>query len=48
MEIRTVGHSGLQVSVAGLGGNNFGSKLDQAETTAVVNAARRGEGGEER
>lgn len=29
----------MQVSLAGLGGNNFGGKLNQKETTAVVNAA---------
>ena len=39
MEYRRLGHSGLKVSVAGLGCNNFGMRLDQSETTAVVHAA---------
>ncbi|HVX21950.1 MAG TPA: aldo/keto reductase [Acidimicrobiales bacterium] len=39
MEQRTVGRSGLQVSAIGLGCNNFGTKLDQAASTAVVAAA---------
>ncbi len=30
MELRKLGGSGLQVSVAGLGTNNFGGRLDQA------------------
>ena len=36
MEFRNLGDAGLRVSVAGLGTNNFGGKLDQAATTAVV------------
>jgi aryl-alcohol dehydrogenase-like predicted oxidoreductase len=37
METRMIG--GLEVSVVGLGCNNFGMKLDQAQTTEVVSAA---------
>lgn len=36
MEYRKLGNSGLQVSVAGLGTNNFGGRCDQAATSAVV------------
>jgi aryl-alcohol dehydrogenase-like predicted oxidoreductase len=39
MEIRRLGSTGPQVSVVGLGCNNFGMKLDQRQTTAVVHAA---------
>ncbi len=39
MEFRTVGSSGLRVSLSGLGGNNFGPNLDEQETCAVVHAA---------
>jgi len=39
MDYRALGHSGLQVSVAGLGCNNFGRRMDQAATDAVVNKA---------
>ena len=39
MEIRNLGRSGLRVSVVGLGCNNFGMRLDQDQTTAVVTAA---------
>ncbi|GGR26000.1 aldo/keto reductase [Deinococcus ruber] len=39
MQTRTLGHSGLQVSLVGLGCNNFGAKLDQTETNAVVRRA---------
>jgi aryl-alcohol dehydrogenase-like predicted oxidoreductase len=39
MEFRTVGNSGLQVSVVGLGCNNFGRRADKAGTAVVVNAA---------
>jgi aryl-alcohol dehydrogenase-like predicted oxidoreductase len=36
---RSLGNSGLVVSVTGLGGNNFGRRLDLAATRAVVEAA---------
>jgi aryl-alcohol dehydrogenase-like predicted oxidoreductase len=39
MEFRAVGGSGLQVSVAGLGCNNFGMRLDAEGTDRVVHAA---------
>jgi aryl-alcohol dehydrogenase-like predicted oxidoreductase len=39
MEFRTVGGSGLQVSVAGLGCNNFGMRMDAEATDRVVHAA---------
>jgi aryl-alcohol dehydrogenase-like predicted oxidoreductase len=39
MRYRALGNSGLVVSVAGLGGNNFGRRLDVAATRAVVDAA---------
>jgi aryl-alcohol dehydrogenase-like predicted oxidoreductase len=39
MEFRSVGGSGLQVSVAGLGCNNFGMRMDAAATDRVVHAA---------
>lgn len=39
MEFRHLGESGLVVSVVGLGTNNFGMKLDDAESAAVVAAA---------
>lgn len=39
MQTRTLGHSGLTVSVVGLGCNNFGGRLDQAGTDAVVQRA---------
>jgi len=39
MRYRTVGDSGLVVSVVGLGGNNFGPRLSAAETAQVVHAA---------
>lgn len=37
METRTIGS--LEVSVCGLGTNNFGMRIDQDQTTAVVDAA---------
>ena len=39
MDQRRLGTSGLKVSVIGLGCNNFGMRIDQAETQAVVDAA---------
>jgi aryl-alcohol dehydrogenase-like predicted oxidoreductase len=39
MRFKTLGKSGLKVSVAGLGCNNFGMKCDQAATDAVVHKA---------
>jgi aryl-alcohol dehydrogenase-like predicted oxidoreductase len=39
MEYRNLGRSGLQVSAAGLGCNNFGRRCDQQQTTAVVEKA---------
>ncbi|GID10254.1 aldo/keto reductase [Actinocatenispora rupis] len=39
MRYRSLGTSGLEVSVVGLGCNNFGRKVDLAGTRAVVDAA---------
>src|SRR5487761_995680 len=39
MRYQTIGRSGLDVSVAGLGCNNFGGRLDLQQTRAVVDAA---------
>jgi aryl-alcohol dehydrogenase-like predicted oxidoreductase len=39
MEYRRLGDSGLKVSEVGLGCNNFGMRIEQEATTAVVNAA---------
>lgn len=39
MELRRLGTSGLKVSAIGLGCNNFGMRIDQAQTQAVVDAA---------
>jgi aryl-alcohol dehydrogenase-like predicted oxidoreductase len=39
MRYRTLGDSGLLVSVVGLGCNNFGGRLDTPRTRAVVDAA---------
>ena len=39
MEYRNLGHSGLQVSLAGLGTNNFGMKIDKEHSAAVVDRA---------
>ena len=39
MEFRNLGHSGLKVSVAGLGCNNFGMRCDAEQSNAVVHRA---------
>jgi len=39
MQYRRLGTSGLKVSEIGLGCNNFGMRIDEAQTTAVVEAA---------
>ncbi len=39
MRYRTLGNSGLMVSVVGLGCNNFGRRLDVSQTRGVVDAA---------
>ncbi|MBW2498746.1 MAG: aldo/keto reductase [Deltaproteobacteria bacterium] len=39
MEYRTLGRSGLKVSLAGIGCNNFGMTIDEAQTRKVVDAA---------
>lgn len=39
MELRRLGDSGLKVSVIGLGCNNFGMRIDEAQTRMVVDAA---------
>ncbi|MHB8508163.1 MAG: aldo/keto reductase [Candidatus Dormibacteria bacterium] len=39
MELRRLGSSDLEVSVVGLGTNNFGRRLDRDRTAAVVHAA---------
>ncbi|HZU77659.1 MAG TPA: aldo/keto reductase, partial [Dehalococcoidia bacterium] len=39
MEYRNLGRSGLQVSVVGIGCNNFGGRMDAEQTAAVVNTA---------
>jgi len=39
MEYRSLGGSGLRVSVAGLGCNNFGMRIDYERTVAVLDAA---------
>jgi aryl-alcohol dehydrogenase-like predicted oxidoreductase len=39
MEIRNLGRSGLRVSAVGLGCNNFGGRIDQDATRAVIHKA---------
>ncbi len=39
MQLRRLGNSGLKVSAVGLGCNNFGLRIDAAQTRAVVDAA---------
>ena len=39
MQQRTLGQSDLQVSVVGLGANNFGGRMDTAATRAVIHRA---------
>jgi aryl-alcohol dehydrogenase-like predicted oxidoreductase len=39
MQYRRLGNSGLQVSLAGLGTNNFGMRLDYEQSKSVVDAA---------
>jgi len=39
MQYSSLGNSGLQVSVVGLGCNNFGRRCDESQTTSIVHAA---------
>lgn len=39
MKYRKLGHSGLRVSLAGLGCNNFGMRCDKSQSVKVVHAA---------
>jgi aryl-alcohol dehydrogenase-like predicted oxidoreductase len=39
MDIRNLGQSGLRVSTIGLGCNNFGGRIDEAATKAVIHKA---------
>ncbi len=39
MQYRLLGHSGLEVSLVGLGTNNFGRRCDQAQSAAVPDQA---------
>jgi len=39
MELRNLGRSGLKVSLAGLGCNNFGMTIDESQTQKVVDTA---------
>ena len=39
MEHRKLGKSGLEVSVIGLGANNFGGRIDYAQSDLVISQA---------
>jgi len=39
MEYRNLGNSGLKISLAGLGCNNFGMRIDAEQSRAVVHRA---------
>jgi aryl-alcohol dehydrogenase-like predicted oxidoreductase len=39
MRVRELGGSGVSVSLVGVGCNNFGVRIDEAATKAVVDAA---------
>lgn len=39
MDYRNLGRSGLQVSIVGIGCNNFGRRCDEAQTAAIVGQA---------
>ena len=39
MEYRRLGNSGLKVSAVGLGGNNFGARVDEKETERIIHQA---------
>ena len=39
MDVRKLGFSGLEVSVVGIGCNNFGSRIDESQAAEVVQAA---------
>ena len=39
MEIRNLGRSGLRVSTIGVGCNNFGGRIDETATKAVIHKA---------
>ncbi len=39
MEYRQLGHSGLEVSLVGLGTNNFGRRCDQSQSFAILDQA---------
>lgn len=39
LSTRPLGHSGIEVSVLGLGANNFGWRIDRRQTEAVLDAA---------
>src|SRR5690349_24257841 len=39
MTLRNLGHSGLQVSLVGLGCNNFGQRIDLESARAVIHKA---------